>query len=224
MMDVNTIWPFHLTRGHSKDPRQGACLMDAISWFEYGMLNDHPPCVSPILVILGQVANDWSDDGQRQTLKRLIPKLVGTALDQRADHLRADYVRFSWHHFVGRFQSQMKPISHLLSPFEENPEPEIAPLSTAYNVAKAAIVLMKQHKYFCLYDPDYKIDCSYILANSWDPNASVVMKTVQLGDEVLRLIFDMLEVCCAIGSREPEWDFSQRQEAVEAFQRAREPV
>ena len=41
-MDINNIWQFELRKGNSNNPKDGACLLDAVSWFEYGTLGDHP--------------------------------------------------------------------------------------------------------------------------------------------------------------------------------------
>ncbi|HEV2225043.1 MAG TPA: hypothetical protein VGR84_18775 [Candidatus Acidoferrales bacterium] len=87
---MDNIWQFDLRRGNSQDPRQGACLLDAVSWFEYGTLGDHPTCVCETLAAPGRVINDFLPDDRRQELKILIPRLVGTAGDGLAQ-ARAEF-------------------------------------------------------------------------------------------------------------------------------------
>jgi hypothetical protein len=90
MTDLSNIWRFDLTKGNSNDPRTGACLLDAVSWFEYGRLGDHPPCVAETLAAPGRVTNDILPDDRRQELKDLIPLMIGTAGDG-FDQVRAQY-------------------------------------------------------------------------------------------------------------------------------------
>jgi hypothetical protein len=84
------IWQFNLRRGNSFDPRNGACLLDAVSWFEYGKLGDHPECVCPVIAAYARRLNDDLPDGERQELKRFLPRLVGT-VDVTAEKDRAEY-------------------------------------------------------------------------------------------------------------------------------------
>jgi hypothetical protein len=61
-----------------------------VSWFEYGRLGDHPPCVSETLGAPGRVGNDFLPDDRRQELKALIPLMIGTAGDG-FDQARGEY-------------------------------------------------------------------------------------------------------------------------------------
>ena len=86
-MDVNQLWPYELCRGSSNDPREGACTMDAVSWFAYGRLGDRPRCACPLLteyVICGQ---DAMPHNVRQLLKPRIFRLIGSR-DAAAEHRR----------------------------------------------------------------------------------------------------------------------------------------
>jgi hypothetical protein len=79
MTDIANLWRFELRGGSSADPRHGACLLDAVSWLEYGTLGDHPPCVCPDAIApYARLANDFLPHLQRQRLKIFIPRLVGT--------------------------------------------------------------------------------------------------------------------------------------------------
>jgi hypothetical protein len=90
MIDMSNIWRFDLTKGNSSDPHMGACLLDAVSWFEYGRLGDHPLCVSETLAEPGRAINDLLPDDRRQELKALIPLMIGTAGDG-FDQARGEY-------------------------------------------------------------------------------------------------------------------------------------
>jgi hypothetical protein len=91
MVDINTIWQFDLRRGNSNDPRNGACFMDAVSWFEYGVLGDHPPCVCPVIAAFARRVNDAMSDVGRQRLKAFILRCPGT-VDPASEPARAKYL------------------------------------------------------------------------------------------------------------------------------------
>jgi hypothetical protein len=91
MVDINEIWKFELRKGNSKNPREGACLLDAVSWLEYGTLGDHPACVCPVIAAFGRGINDAMSDEGRQRLKLFIPRLVGT-VDPEHERERAEYL------------------------------------------------------------------------------------------------------------------------------------
>jgi hypothetical protein len=46
---VSELWQFDLTVGHSNDPSEGACALDACSWLEYGQLGGHLDCVDALI-------------------------------------------------------------------------------------------------------------------------------------------------------------------------------
>lgn len=87
MTDLSTLWAFELSKGNSKDPRKGACLLDAVSWLEYGHLGDHPECVCPVIAAYGRIINDLLPHAERQRLRVYIPRLVGT-VDKAAESAR----------------------------------------------------------------------------------------------------------------------------------------
>ena len=89
--DISNIWKLDLRRGNSPNPREGACLLDAVSWLEYGELGDHPSCVCPVIAAFGRGINDALSDTSRQKLKAYIPRLVGT-VDRSAVQARAEYL------------------------------------------------------------------------------------------------------------------------------------
>ena len=85
------IWRFPLRKGNSHNPREGACLLDAVSWLEYGTLGDHPPCVCPVIAAFGRGINDAMNNIGRQRLVSFIPRLVGT-VDPKSERARAEYL------------------------------------------------------------------------------------------------------------------------------------
>ena len=87
--DMRDLWRFELKQGNSLDPRQGACLLDAVSWMEYGHMGDYPACVCPVLGTFGRYLNDMLPHDERQALRAYIPRLVGT-VDCEATRHRID--------------------------------------------------------------------------------------------------------------------------------------
>jgi hypothetical protein len=77
-MDVNRIWRFELVRGYSPNPREGACLLTAVSWLVHGKHSDQPPCVCPVLAQFGRITNDIFETEDRQRLKGFIYRLAGS--------------------------------------------------------------------------------------------------------------------------------------------------
>ncbi len=91
MYDLNNLWKYELCSGNSDAPRNGACLMDAVSWLEYGRLGDHPECVCPVIATFGRGINDAMSNKGRQRLRVFIPRLVGT-VDPKNEKARGEYL------------------------------------------------------------------------------------------------------------------------------------
>ena len=87
-MDTTRLWPYDLRSGSSSDPREGACTMDAVSWFAYGHLGDHPECACPVLTSYVTVGQDAMPHNVRQRLKPFIFRLIGSR-DPTAESSRA---------------------------------------------------------------------------------------------------------------------------------------
>lgn len=88
---MNNIWNFDLKRGNGHNPSEGACLMDAVSWFEYGTLGDRPDCTCPVQAAYCRIVNDKMTDAGRQKLKVFIPRLIGTR-DKASERARGEYL------------------------------------------------------------------------------------------------------------------------------------
>ena len=91
MTNIGDLWKFDLRKGKSNSPREGACIMDAISWFEYGHIGNNPACVSPVYTAYMIEINDALKHKRRQRLKVFIPRLIGT-VDPEAEQARAEYL------------------------------------------------------------------------------------------------------------------------------------
>jgi hypothetical protein len=86
-LDVQSLWRFPLIRRASDHPRDGACLLAAASWIEYGALDTDPPDTSFILAFVGRDLNSIFSSTPRQRLKGFIPYLV-RSYDKEAEPAR----------------------------------------------------------------------------------------------------------------------------------------
>jgi hypothetical protein len=91
MPDLDAV---HLGKGAHRNRQDGVCLLEAVAWYAGRDHSDAPPCVSPVLRAFGTNLNDVLPDDRRQTLRPLIPILVGTAGDGH-DKTRS-YMALDW--------------------------------------------------------------------------------------------------------------------------------
>jgi hypothetical protein len=63
---------------HQRRSRRAVCVMEAVAWVAGERHSDHPECASPTIATLLRSWNDALNDQDRQMLKPLIPRLVGT--------------------------------------------------------------------------------------------------------------------------------------------------
>ena len=63
-------WPYVLRRGHSDNPADGACAMDALNWLAHGEHGDAPECAAPCIRDFVIPGNDAMPHDHRQ---RLLP-------------------------------------------------------------------------------------------------------------------------------------------------------
>ena len=86
------LGPLKLEKGSHDPPNNGlvhACVMEAVAYVAGEPFSDHPECASPVL---GAFLRSWNDsllDADRQMLKPLIPRLVGTKAPARVEEKRA---------------------------------------------------------------------------------------------------------------------------------------
>ena len=93
--DVLDLDALVLTKGAHDTRKQGMCLLEAVAWYAGRDHSDAPPCVSPVLRSFGTRLNDVLDDERRQTLRPLIPRLVGTTgdgLDEARSYMALDWL------------------------------------------------------------------------------------------------------------------------------------
>jgi hypothetical protein len=86
---------FVIARGGHADLEAGACAMELVSWLAGEEFSDHPKCTSKVI---GGFVIRWSDamnDEDRQILKPLLPRLVGTAGTAELERIRA-YMAADW--------------------------------------------------------------------------------------------------------------------------------
>jgi len=82
-------WPYKLTCGHSDNPADGACIMDAINWLVHGQHGDTPPCVDPIFINFCILGNDSMRKKKRQEFLSRAHLLSGSFdPDSRKERLR----------------------------------------------------------------------------------------------------------------------------------------
>lgn len=69
---------FELKSGGHKSIDEGACVMEMVSYLANEPWSDHPKCACPVLTGYAIRINDKFADADRQKLKPLITKLIGT--------------------------------------------------------------------------------------------------------------------------------------------------
>jgi hypothetical protein len=76
-MDLIT-WPYLLRRGHTDNPAEGACAMDAINWLAHGRHGDAPECACPVIAAYVMRGNDEMPDEVRQRLLPFLHRIAGS--------------------------------------------------------------------------------------------------------------------------------------------------
>jgi hypothetical protein len=199
VIDLSAIWKFDLTKGASFGPKNGACIMDAVSWFEYGHLGDRPPCVCPVIGQLCIVINDMLSDDERQKLKPYIFKVIGT-VDSSAVKERSltviDYVfcfLLNTYSYSQSWRTEIAKCEHVV--FREIKQHNFGQAS------KYALALLFDLS-FRTAAPSYS--SIYVL-----PPSSVVF------------LFSLLNAVLAIGKQAEPYDGEKAVKAVEYFAAAR---
>lgn len=100
-----------LRSGVGKTPGEGGCIMQVIDWIDRQGWTDRPLCVHPLLARVAIQANDALDDERRQQLLDLVPRLMGTANDDKVLGVRLTVraVRKALHVFENAVPLDNKP-------------------------------------------------------------------------------------------------------------------
>ena len=70
-----------LSRGKHRNPRQGACFMEMVSFLAGQRWSDHPGCTHPLLAEMARLVNDDVTDQLRPQLVPMIPSVIGLTSD-----------------------------------------------------------------------------------------------------------------------------------------------
>lgn len=82
-------WGYRLTRGHSNDPSEGACAMDAVNWLVHGKHGDQPECACAVIGAFVITGNDDLGAADRQRLLGYLHRIAGSrSLEHRAERAR----------------------------------------------------------------------------------------------------------------------------------------
>lgn len=77
-MNLDKIEDIRLEVGSHESFERGACIMELVSYVAGEPWSDHPQCTCPVLTSYAISLNDRLDTEDRQQLKGLLPKLIGT--------------------------------------------------------------------------------------------------------------------------------------------------
>ena len=85
-----------LKSGSHASFEEGACVMEAVAFVAGEPHSDHPACASRVIGAFLRAWNDAMNHDDRQMLKPLVPRLIGTAATD-AIELRRSYMALDWH-------------------------------------------------------------------------------------------------------------------------------
>ena len=103
-----------LLHGAHQKREEGVCLMEAVAWIAGEPHSDHPACTDVALAAYGRALNDRLKDDERQLLRPLVSKLVGTRgtrelAKRRAYFLVDRHVRVSIPAFLRELPRKPRP-------------------------------------------------------------------------------------------------------------------
>src|SRR4051812_25422658 len=70
-----------LSRGNHDSPKEGACVMEYVSFLAGEKFSDHPTCTLPVFTEMAISLNDNLEDGARQRMVPLVARLLGANTD-----------------------------------------------------------------------------------------------------------------------------------------------
>lgn len=88
MSNVPDLMPV-LSKGAHSGPKDGACVMEMVSYLAGEVWSDSPACTHPVLASMARSVNDRLPDSERHRLVPLIGRLFGTAapVDEHEAHV-----------------------------------------------------------------------------------------------------------------------------------------
>ena len=95
-IDPQKLEALILKPGKHSDPDAGMCVMEAVAFFAREPFSDAPKCASPSVSGFLRVWNDALSDADRQMLKPLIAKLIGSRGTDAVEAKRY-MLAFDWH-------------------------------------------------------------------------------------------------------------------------------
>ena len=76
---------YYLSKGKHETAEEGRCAMEFVSYLAGEEHSDHPMCVDPLLGHIMRGVNDWLLDKDRQKLRPLLARCIGTFEDGHYD-------------------------------------------------------------------------------------------------------------------------------------------
>ena len=94
-MATTVLQSIELTRGFHHSLKEGACVMELVSYIAGEKWSDHPVCTSPCIATFLRTWNDDMNDNDRQMLKPLVPLVIGTNIPILEEH--RTYLVIDWY-------------------------------------------------------------------------------------------------------------------------------
>lgn len=81
-----------LSKGAHKTPKDGACIMEMVSYVSGDEWTDMPACTDPLIAKIAQIVNDSLSNKDRHLILPYFDRLFNTRFDQNTQQ--------EWHRFV----------------------------------------------------------------------------------------------------------------------------
>ena len=92
---TTTLDELTLAKGDHRAREEGMCVMEAVAFVAGEPHSDHPACASEVIGTFLRSWNDAMNDEDRQMLKPLVPRLVGTK-GTAAQERQRSYMALDW--------------------------------------------------------------------------------------------------------------------------------
>jgi hypothetical protein len=88
-------WQIKLLAGSHRNPQNGSCVMEVVSYIAGEKYSDHPECACPLITTFAIAVNDRMDDAARQRLLPFVLRIAGSKstnkIEQQRMYMLADY-------------------------------------------------------------------------------------------------------------------------------------